>query len=81
MSSIDILISHLGGVSQTAAVVGVAQPVVSHWRRRGLPADRVLSVSRATGWQVTPHQLRPDIYPNPTDGLPPEVATPQQEAV
>ncbi|MBL2607392.1 Cro/Cl family transcriptional regulator, partial [Klebsiella pneumoniae] len=21
-------------------------------------------------WQVTPHELRPDLYPNPTDGLP-----------
>ncbi|MCV5295753.1 hypothetical protein OFC42_28600, partial [Escherichia coli] len=21
-------------------------------------------------WSVTPHELRPDIYPNPNDGLP-----------
>ncbi|ECT6835160.1 Cro/Cl family transcriptional regulator, partial [Salmonella enterica subsp. enterica serovar Typhimurium var. 5-] len=21
-------------------------------------------------WKVTPHQMRKDIYPNPTDGLP-----------
>ncbi|ADE90807.1 hypothetical protein AC03_5290 [Escherichia coli 3-073-06_S3_C1] len=21
-------------------------------------------------WEVTPHEIRPDIYPNPTDGLP-----------
>lgn len=71
--SMNYAISHFGGVNKTAKAVGVDQPVVSHWIRRGIPADRVLSVSRATGWQVTPHALRPDIYPNPTDGLPPEV--------
>lgn len=48
------------------------------WKR--IPADRVLAVARATHWQVTPHALRPDIYPNPTDGLPPEVVEQQQEA-
>jgi DNA-binding transcriptional regulator YdaS (Cro superfamily) len=52
---------------------------VSQWDD-DLPADRVLSVSRATAWQVTPHQLRPDIYPNPTDGLPPDVAAQQKAA-
>jgi len=76
--SMETLITHCGGVTKTAKLIAVAQPVVSHWRQRGIPADRVLSVARATGWKVTPHQLRPDIYPNPTDGLPPEVQ--QQEA-
>ncbi|MCE9918330.1 Rha family transcriptional regulator, partial [Obesumbacterium proteus] len=27
-----------------------------------------LEVFHATG--VTPHELRPDLYPNPTDGMP-----------
>ncbi|MFN2843388.1 Rha family transcriptional regulator, partial [Escherichia coli] len=30
----------------------------------------VLQVFNATG--VTPHELRPDLYPNPTDGIPKE---------
>lgn len=30
--------------------------------------------------EAIPHHLRPNIYPNPTDGLPPEVSTQQQEA-
>lgn len=29
--------------------------------------------SEATGWSVTPHELCPEDYPNPTDGLPPEI--------
>ncbi|EMP2222809.1 TPA: helix-turn-helix domain-containing protein [Enterobacter hormaechei subsp. steigerwaltii] len=44
---------------------------VSHWRNRNkgrVPQNRVLSIYYATG--VTPHELRPDLYPNPTDGLP-----------
>lgn len=61
-----------------ARLAGVTKQAVSGWRR--IPADRVLAVSRATKWQVTPHAMRPDIYPNPTDGLPPEVASQHQEA-
>jgi len=64
-----------GGKGLLAAALGVKPPSVHQWYdgTRPLPADRVLGVSKATDWQVTPHQLRPDIYPNPTDGLPPEV--------
>ncbi|MGL6245682.1 transcriptional regulator [Pseudomonas sp.] len=43
---------------------------VYKWLSAGVPAGRVLAVCEATGWQVTPHVLRPDIYPNPSDGLP-----------
>ena len=34
------------------------------------PAEYVLPIAAATGWEITPHQLRPDIYPNILDGLP-----------
>lgn len=30
----------------------------------------VLVVSQAGEWEITPHQLRPDLYPHPQDGLP-----------
>lgn len=56
-----------------ARAIGVSGEAVRKWfldLPESLPADRVLAVSRATDWKVTPHQLRPDIYPNPTDGLP-----------
>jgi len=32
------------------------------WKRRGVPAVRVLAVEEATGGAVTRHELRPDIY-------------------
>ncbi|EDV82148.1 hypothetical protein AB20_3397 [Escherichia coli 3-475-03_S1_C1] len=48
---------------------------VSHWRHRDngfVPANRVIPIFNATG--VTPHELRPDLYLNPTDGLPAQEA-------
>ena len=35
------------------------------------PAEYVIAIAAAVGYQVTPHQLRADIYPNPSDGMPP----------
>lgn len=36
----------------------------------GVPAEQVLNLCKSVDWKVTPHQLRPDIYPHPDDGLP-----------
>jgi len=52
-------------------MLGIKPMSVSRWKNRYqgvVPADRVLQIYAATG--VTPHELRPDLYPNPTDGLP-----------
>ena len=38
------------------------------------PADVVIPIAEHLGYRLTPHQLRPDLYPNPTDALPPEIA-------
>ena len=35
-----------------------------------VPSERVLQLCQLENWSVTPHELRPDIYPNPNDGLP-----------
>lgn len=70
---LDKAIQILGGQSALAAKVGVKQAHVWNWlnrQGRRVPAEKVLAVSSSTDWQVTPHELRPDIYPNPTDGLP-----------
>lgn len=37
-----------------------------------VPSERVLQLCELGKWSVTPHELRPDIYPNPSDGLPDE---------
>lgn len=68
------LIKKAGGPVAVGRLFGIAGQAVSGWYQNGVPADRVLTVCAATDWQVTPHELRPDIYPNPTDGLPPDDA-------
>ncbi|MBK0003400.1 YdaS family helix-turn-helix protein [Erwinia sp. S38] len=68
MTGIENAIRKFGSASSLGSVLGVSKMAVSLWRKNGVPADRVLSIFNATG--VTPHELRPDLYPNPTDGLP-----------
>ncbi|AYN30176.1 hypothetical protein D8682_26260 [Buttiauxella sp. 3AFRM03] len=49
---------------------------VNRWvtRYNGVvPSDWVLRVYLATG--VTPHELRPDLHPTPTSGIPADVQT------
>lgn len=38
------------------------------------PADVVIPIAQALGYRMTPHQIRADLYPNPTDALPVEIA-------
>ena len=47
-----------GGVSQLAGKIGISQPSVSNWIK--VPAERVISVEKATGIPRT--KLRPDLY-------------------
>jgi DNA-binding transcriptional regulator YdaS (Cro superfamily) len=70
MDALQRAIEQLGSKSALARAVGVVPMAVVQWLTRGLPAERVLDVSRATSWQTTPHELRSDLYPHPHDGLP-----------
>lgn len=64
--------------AQLAKELGISFQAVNKWDR--VPADRVLDVARACDWLVTPHQIRPDLYPNPTDAMPVKRRRKQQEA-
>ena len=48
----------VGGVSELARKIGIAQPSVSNWTR--VPAERVIAVEEVTG--VSRDVLRPDLY-------------------
>lgn len=66
MNAITQALEKVGGQCAMARAIGVTQGAVWQWVVRGsVPADRVLAIYRATSGQVTPHQLRPDIYPDP----------------
>jgi DNA-binding transcriptional regulator YdaS (Cro superfamily) len=60
-------------VKDAAIAAGLTVQAVYKWERSGkVPADHVIAIARATDWQITPHDLRPDIYPHPEDGMPKE---------
>lgn len=72
MSALNKAISIAGSAKKLADEIGVSKMAISIWRNRcrgEVPPKRVLDVYRVTG--VTPHELRPDLYPNPSDGMPP----------
>lgn len=37
------------------------------------PPEVVIAISEFLDYRMTPHELRPDLYPNPTDALPDEL--------
>ncbi len=69
---------HLGGQANLANAVNITPAAVNQWLSgvRPVPAERVLAISSATNGTVTPHDLRPDLYPNPS-WLPPELNDPE----
>lgn len=76
MSAFEQACEIAGGVTVLAermsAVSGkvYAQSRLSNWKKTGVPGECVIDVARAVSYLVAPHDLRPDIYPNPCDGLP-----------
>ena len=82
METLKRAIELAGGQGALAAKVNallqggerIGSTAIANWIQRGqVPADRVIPVARAVDHQVTPHDLRPDLYPHPSDGLPEEL--------
>lgn len=73
-SPIDKAVAIVGSPAAVAALLGVTTQAVWLWRKgqaRIRPAY-AMALAEATEWVVTPHELRPDVYRNPLDGLPPD---------
>ncbi|WP_339053574.1 YdaS family helix-turn-helix protein [Arsenophonus endosymbiont of Crataerina pallida] len=56
--------------AEIANYFGCKQQSVAQWFSRSIPSQRVIPLCEMLKWNITPHLLRPDIYPNPTDGIP-----------
>ncbi|ECC6922353.1 transcriptional regulator [Salmonella enterica] len=53
--------------------MGCSQQTVFQWLNGTIPPKRVIPLCELLGWVVTPHELRPDLHPNPTSGVPEEI--------
>lgn len=53
-----------GGQTALAAKLGVKPQAVQQWvAKNHVPPSRAIEIEKATGGQVTRHDLRPDLYP------------------
>lgn len=59
-----------GAISKVANHFGLKPWAVSMWTRSGVPAERVIPLCEFMDWLVVPHDVRPDLYPERTDGVP-----------
>lgn len=81
MDGLNKAIALAGSPSKLATLLGISKQRVSNWRAAGVvPADSVLAVVRVLDGQVTPFELREDLYPDPA-WLPPDVAQASSRAV
>lgn len=66
-------ITEAGGPTAVGALYDppIRPQAVSQWDI--CPKDRVLGLAAGIRYKRTPHELRSDIYPNPRDGVPPNM--------
>ena len=50
--------------------LNVSQQTVFKWLKKQVPSGRVIPLCQLMGWEVTPHELRPDLHPTPISGIP-----------
>ena len=61
-TALEKAIEAAGGARKLAAAIGVSAMTISHWKNRGIPAERAVQVEGAVGGKVTRYQLRPDLF-------------------
>lgn len=59
-----------------AAEVGLTPGMISHvvCGRASVAPENVLKIAAATGYEVRPHDMLPNVYPFPSDGVPPSAS-------
>ncbi|MEN6641032.1 MAG: YdaS family helix-turn-helix protein [Armatimonadia bacterium] len=69
--------SRLAAKATEAGPRKIERQHIGNWLQRNdglVSADYVIQIAKAVDFKVTPHQLRPDLYPNETDGMPQPIA-------
>ncbi|MBD8129061.1 helix-turn-helix domain-containing protein [Pantoea agglomerans] len=59
--------------------LGCAQQTVSQWLNTRVPAERVIALCDLLRWEITPHEIRPDVHPTPGSGIPEGVILPSKQ--
>jgi DNA-binding transcriptional regulator YdaS (Cro superfamily) len=60
-----------GGAAAVARELSISRISVYEWIKKDeVPDKRVIRLAELTSWKYTPHMLAPDLYPNPSDGIP-----------
>ncbi len=71
------------GIRERVAGSKVGQVHVWGWLNKAQfevpPSEVVLAIADFLDYRMTPHQLRPDLYPNPSDALPAGFSIDQSE--
>ncbi|EBF8123360.1 helix-turn-helix domain-containing protein [Salmonella enterica subsp. enterica] len=81
MTGLDKAIKFMGNQRRLALALSMKPSSLSKWVHQyqgRVPPERLLQIYRLTG--VTPHELRPDIHPTPTSGIPDNTSTTQKES-
>ncbi len=65
MNALDKAIKIAGSQTALGRSCGVTYQAVQKWTLKGIPPEKVLPIYRATLGAVTPHEMRPDLYPDP----------------
>ncbi|AWK14167.1 YdaS family helix-turn-helix protein [Candidatus Fukatsuia symbiotica] len=63
-------IAGIASQTEIASCLGYEPQTISLWLKNGVPPKKIICLCKVLAWQVTPHELNPNVYPNPTDGLP-----------
>ncbi|ECQ7479803.1 transcriptional regulator [Citrobacter meridianamericanus] len=51
--------------------LGITPQAVNQWfNKPGIPPRFVIPICELVCWEVTPHEIRPDLYPGIKDGVP-----------
>lgn len=61
-TALEKAIEAAGGARKLAKAIGVTSMTISHWKTRGVPAERAVQVENAVHGKVTRYQLRPDLF-------------------
>lgn len=59
--------------------LNVSQQTVFKWLKKQVPSGRVIPLCQLMAWEVTPHELRPDLHPTPISGIPEGVILPKKQ--